>query len=64
MIVSANGNPRHVFLDCGGHDGCSVRTFLKTRPDADRFEIYSFEPNARLADDYAELPTTLIPKAV
>ncbi|MBC8875911.1 MAG: FkbM family methyltransferase [Planctomycetes bacterium] len=64
MIVSAKGNPRHVFLDCGGHDGCSVRAFLKSRPDADRFAIYSFEPNPRLAEYYADLPTTLIPKAV
>lgn len=64
MIVSANGKPRKIFLDCGGHDGCSVRTFLKSRADADQFEIYSFEPNPRLGLFYDKLPTTLVPKAV
>jgi len=36
---------RKVFLDCGGHSGCSVRKFLETIPETVAYEIHPFEPN-------------------
>lgn len=42
-----------MFLDCGGHDGSSVRKFRGTRdPDC---EIVTFEPNPRYAPCYQGL---------
>ena len=49
------------FIDGGGHDGCSVRKFVKEHVD---FEIYSFECNSRFFPNYRKLPTTLIKKAI
>jgi len=40
---------KKVFIDCGAHDGCSVRKFLDTIEDAHEYEIHSFEPNPNLA---------------
>lgn len=34
---------RKIFLDCGAHDGCSVKMFTDLYPDYDEYEIYSFE---------------------
>jgi hypothetical protein len=45
---------RKVFLDCRGHCGCSVRKFLGTVPDADQFEIHSFEPNSEFHRFYPD----------
>ena len=39
---------KKVFIDCGSHDGCSVRKFLDTIDDAEEYEIHSFEPNPQL----------------
>ncbi len=52
---------RKIFLDCGGHDGCSVIKFLSLNPD---FEAVTFEPNPDLHPYYRYLPTRLIKKAV
>ena len=45
---------RNIFIDCGGHEGQSIRKFktsLKYRKK--NFEIFSFEPNFDLIKDYA-----------
>jgi len=34
---------RKIFLDCGAHDGCSVRMFEKIYDDKKEYEVYSFE---------------------
>ncbi|PKO34656.1 MAG: hypothetical protein CVU34_05970 [Betaproteobacteria bacterium HGW-Betaproteobacteria-7] len=47
---------RKLFIDCGGHDGCSVIKFLEMHPD---FECLSFEPNPTLWPYYRLLPTKL-----
>lgn len=52
---------RKVFIDCGGHCGCSIKKFIKEHDD---FECFTFEANPRLAEYYEGLPTTLIQKAV
>ena len=52
---------RKIFIDCGGHCGCSIKKFIKTHND---FECFTFEANPRLAKYYEGLPTTLIQKAV
>lgn len=49
------------FIDCGGHDGCSVVKFLAERPG---FKCISFEPNPAFTSLYSWLPTTLMRKAV
>lgn len=55
---------KKIFIDCGGHDGCSVRKFINATPDFKHWKIYSFEPNKRFHQFYSQLPTELIPKAV
>lgn len=50
-----------LFIDCGGHDGCSVIQFLLENPD---YDVISFEANPELWVYYDNLPTTLIKKAV
>ena len=55
---------RKIFIDCGGHDGCSIRMFDETYKDADDFERFSFEPNPKFKKHYTNLKTTLIPFAV
>lgn len=52
---------RKVFIDCGGHDGCSAVKFLLARPD---YECFSFEPNSIFERYYKFIPTTLIKSAV
>ena len=47
---------RHLFVDCGGHDGCSIRRFRKDFDPKGRFEIVTFEPNAAFAGCYSALP--------
>lgn len=53
--------PRRIFIDCGGHDGCSVVKFLSERPD---FECVTFEPNPVFRRYYRFLPTDLRQSAV
>lgn len=52
---------KKVFIDCGGHDGCSIRKFISTRSG---YTCYTFEPNPIFEKFYKDLPTTLIKKAV
>ena len=40
---------RKIFIDCGAHDGCSIRKFRGAYMNASKYEIYSFEPNPALA---------------
>ena len=47
---------RHVFVDCGGYDGCSIRRFIKDFDREDRFEMITFEPNDLYATCYSDLP--------
>ena len=37
---------RKIFIDCGANDGCSVRKFKKEVPNANEYEIYSFEADS------------------
>lgn len=50
------------FIDCGGHDGCTVRKLLE-QPDPPH-STFSFEPHPKYADCYKNLPTFFYPKAV
>ena len=52
---------RKIFIDCGGHDGCSIRKFTS---DHEGFECYTFEPNPVFERYYKDLPTKLIQKVV
>jgi FkbM family methyltransferase len=52
---------KRFFVDCGGHDGCSVIQFLSKRPG---FTSITFEPNPVFSGYYRFLPTELIRKAV
>jgi len=36
---------KKVFIDCGANDGCSIELFRKHYPNANEYEIHSFEPN-------------------
>jgi len=47
---------RHVFVDCGGYDGCSIRRFIKDFDREDRFKMITFEPNDLYATCYSDLP--------
>lgn len=38
---------RKVFIDCGAHDGCSARLFIKEVDPTREYEIFSFEPPSR-----------------
>jgi len=55
---------KKVFIDCGAHDGCSVRKFLDTVEDASGYEIHSFEPNPNLAHYHPVESATFHNKAV
>lgn len=52
---------RKIFIDCGGHCGCSIKKFVKEHSG---FECFTFEANPELSKYYKGLPTTLITKAV
>lgn len=47
---------RKIFLDCGAHNGSSVRNFCKTYSDWQDYEIYSFEPDPQ---HHKKWPVTL-----
>jgi len=56
---------RHIFVDGGGYNGCSIRRFLKEFDCKGRFELVTFEPNERFAKCYSEFPKhSLIQAAV
>jgi len=55
---------KKIFLDCGSHDGCSVRKFLDIIEDAEEYEIHSFEPNPNLEKYHPVGHATFHKKAV
>jgi FkbM family methyltransferase len=44
-VLKKRHGKRKVFIDIGGHLGETVRRFYREKPDADEYEIYSFEPD-------------------
>jgi len=46
---------RKIFIDCGSHDGCSIRKFRDLYDKKEEYEIYSFEPNPHLQKYYDQL---------
>ena len=47
---------RHIFVDCGGHNGCSIRRFIKDFDPDGRFKMVTFEPNDLYARCYSDFP--------
>ena len=47
---------RHVFVDCGGNNGCSIRRFRAEFDPKGRFELVTFEPNESYRDCYSGVP--------
>lgn len=45
-----------IFVDCGGHNTCSIRKFIATTPDWYEYVIHSFEPNPNFFEHYQALP--------
>ncbi|XP_077862326.1 uncharacterized protein LOC100373196 [Saccoglossus kowalevskii] len=43
-----SSKPRKIFLDCGGNVASSVQLFKETYPDANEYEIHSFELDPKL----------------
>lgn len=54
-------NRKKLFIDCGGHDGCSIIKFSLSNSG---YDAITFEANPELWKYYSDLPTTLIGKAV
>jgi FkbM family methyltransferase len=56
---------RKIFLDIGAYNGVSAEFFLANHPQADEFEIYSFECDKRNIEiiESKNLPITLIEAA-
>lgn len=52
---------KKLFIDCGGHDGCSAIKFLLENPN---YDVISFEANPELWSYYERIPTQLQKKAV
>ena len=55
---------RKVFIDCGAHNGCSVRKFRKLYDPERNYEFHSFEPNSTTALDFNEPGVNFYQKAV
>ena len=59
---------RKIFIDCGAHNGCSVRLFRNLRnlgqKDLEEFEIFSFEPSPSFKEDLEKLEVEVIYKGV
>lgn len=39
---------KKIFIDCGAHNGCSTKKFLRVIPGAAEYEIHCFEPSPRI----------------
>lgn len=53
------------FLDCGAHDGCSIRLFRASTPNSSEYVIHSFEPNPAFAEQLRRIPDVVFhPEAV
>lgn len=59
--LDKKSNNQKLFIDCGGHDGCSVIKFKLMNPS---YDIITFEGNPELWSYYENLPTQLIKKLV
>jgi FkbM family methyltransferase len=43
----------HIFIDCGGSNGCSIRRFMAQFDPKGRYEMVTFEPNELYRDCYS-----------
>ncbi|WP_018984660.1 FkbM family methyltransferase [Salinimonas chungwhensis] len=59
--LDQKGEIKKLFIDCGGHDGCSTIKFKLSNPT---YEIITFEGNPELWPYYENLPTQLVKKLV
>lgn len=50
-------NPKKLFIDCGGYDGCSAIKFLLKNPG---YDTVTFEPNPALHKYYSHVPSPLV----
>lgn len=57
--INQKTSNKKLFIDCGGHDGCSVIKFLSQFPE---YDVVTFEPNPELWSYYKNLTTQLIKK--
>lgn len=65
MIRNIFSCKRRVFIDCGGHNGSSVKKFRNEIDRNTSFEIFTFEPNPEFANDYSTfMRHHLLPYAV
>jgi len=55
---------RKIFIDCGANNGCSVRKFRRTKPDAYEYEIHCFEANPVFSKHFENLGVSYHEKAV
>ena len=55
---------KNVFIDCGAHDGCSVRMFRNIVGNSTKYEIHSFEPNPMTSNIFDEKDVIFHNKAV
>jgi len=46
---------RKIFIDCGSHDGCSVRKFMDLYDKDNEFEYFCFEINKLLESYYSDI---------
>ena len=46
---------RKIFIDCGSHDGCSVRKFMDLHDKDNEFEYFCFEINNLLKPYYSDI---------
>lgn len=46
---------KNIFIDCGSHDGCSIRKFRDTIDTTSNYYLYSFEANPNLQFYYDSL---------
>lgn len=50
---------KKIFIDCGAHDGCSVRKFMKEYDVDNEYEYHCFEMNGALFEFFDDLPPTV-----
>lgn len=56
---------RKFFIDCGGHNGSSVKKFRREIDPDEKFDIYTFEPNPEFGQSYSHFSRhNLLPYAV
>jgi len=55
---------KHIFLDCGANNGCSVRKFKEERDPNNEYEYHSFEANSAFLEDIKSAGAHCYHKAV